>query len=70
MRVIYLGTPEFAVPPLKAIIESEGHTVVGVVTQPDRPVGRKNIITPPPVTVVATSYGIPVFQYEKISIRT
>ena len=66
MRVIYLGTPEFAVPPLKAIIESKGHTVVGVVTQPDRPVGRKNIITPPPVKVVATSYGIPVFQYEKI----
>ncbi|MBR2337188.1 MAG: methionyl-tRNA formyltransferase [Clostridia bacterium] len=66
MRVIYLGTPEFAVAPLKAIIQSGRHKVVAVVTQPDRPVGRKNIITPPPVKVVATENGIPVFQYEKI----
>ena len=66
MRVIYLGTPEFAVAPLKAIIESQKHEVVAVVTQPDRPVGRKNIITPPPVKVVALENGIPVFQYEKI----
>ena len=66
MKVIFLGTPEFAVAPLKAIIGSEKHQVVGVVTQPDRPVGRKNIITPPPVKVVALEHGIPVFQYEKI----
>ena len=66
MKVIYLGTPEFAVAPLKAIIESQNHEVVAVVTQPDRPVGRKNIITPPPVKVVALENGIPVFQYEKI----
>ena len=66
MKVIFLGTPEFAVAPLRAIIGSENHQVVGVVTQPDRPVGRKNIITPPPVKVVALEHGIPVFQYEKI----
>ena len=66
MKVIYLGTPEFAVAPLKAIIESQKHEVVAVVTQPDRPVGRKNIITPPPVKVVALENGIPVSQYEKI----
>ncbi len=66
MKIIYLGTPEFAVAPLKAIIESQNHEVVAVVTQPDRPVGRKNIITPPPVKVVALENGIPVFQYEKI----
>ena len=66
MRIIYLGTPEFAVAPLKAIIGSKNHEVVAVVTQPDRPVGRKNIITPPPVKVVALENGIPVFQYEKI----
>ena len=65
MKVIYLGTPEFAVAPLKAIINSH-HQVVGVVTQPDRPVGRKGVITPPPVKVVATQSDIPVFQYEKI----
>jgi len=66
MKVIFLGTPDFAVKPLRAIIESQNHQVVGVVTQPDRPVGRKNIITPPPVKVVANEYNIPVFQYEKI----
>ena len=66
MKVIFLGTPEFAVAPLKALISSENHQVVGVVTQPDRPVGRKNTITPPPVKVVALERGIPVFQYEKI----
>lgn len=66
MKVIFLGTPDFAVKPLRAIIGSQNHQVVGVVTQPDRPVGRKNIITPPPVKVVANEYNIPVFQYEKI----
>ncbi len=69
MKIIYLGTPEFAVAPLKAIIESQNHDVVAVVTQPDRPVGRKNIITPPPVKVVALENDIPVFQYEKIRVE-
>ncbi len=69
MKVIYLGTPEFAVNPLKAIVSSDRHHVVGVVTQPDRPVGRKNIMTPPPVKVVANENGIPVFQYEKIRVE-
>ena len=69
MKVIYLGTPEFAVNPLKAIVSSGRHQVVGVVTQPDRPVGRKNIMTPPPVKVVANENGIPVFQYEKIRVE-
>ena len=65
MKVIYLGTPEFAVKPLKSIIESDKHEVVAVVTQPDKPVGRKAIITPPPVKKLATEYGIPVLQFEK-----
>lgn len=69
MKIIYLGTPQFAVAPLKAIINSGRHQVVGVVTQPDRPVGRKGIITPPPVKVVANECGIPVFQYEKIRVE-
>ena len=55
MRVIYMGTPDFAVPALKRIAESGLHTVVAVVTQPDRPVGRKGVITPPPVKTVALS---------------
>lgn len=66
MKVIYLGTPEFAVKPLEKIINSDLHKVVAVVCQPDRPVGRKAIVTPPPVKVVAEKYGIPVLQFEKI----
>lgn len=56
-----MGTPDFAVPTLKALISS-GHSVVGVFTQPDKPVGRKQILTPPPVKVEAEKNGIQVFQ--------
>ncbi len=65
MKIIYLGTPEFAVKPLLSLIKSR-HEVVAVVTQPDRPIGRKKIITPPPVKVVAEEYGVPVYQFDKI----
>ncbi len=65
MKIIYLGTPDFAVLPLKKIIES-GFEVVAVVSQPDRPVGRKREIKPTPVKACALEYGIPVYQFEKI----
>ena len=61
MRLVFMGTPDFAVPTLKALI-SAGHNVVGVFTQPDKPVGRKQILTPPPVKVEAEQNGIPVYQ--------
>ena len=61
MNIIFMGTPEFAVPTLEALINSE-HKVVGVFTQPDKAVGRKQILTPPPVKVCAEKAGIPVFQ--------
>ena len=61
MRVVYMGTPDFAVAPLKALIEN-GYEVVGAFTQPDKPVGRKAILTPPPVKVVALENSVPVFQ--------
>ena len=61
MNVVYMGTPDFAVLPLKALIEN-GYNVTGVITQPDKPVGRKAILTPPPVKTVAVENGIPVFQ--------
>ncbi|WP_066175098.1 methionyl-tRNA formyltransferase [Bacillus marinisedimentorum] len=64
-RIIFMGTPDFAVPVLRQIIE-DGYEVAAVVTQPDRPVGRKRVITPPPVKVEAEKHGIPVFQPEKI----
>lgn len=65
MKIVYAGTPEFAVEPLKQIL-SAGYEVVAVVTQEDKPVGRKAIMTPPPVKQFALEHGIPVFQPKKI----
>ena len=65
MRIVFMGTPEFAVPPLLALLES-GREVVGVFTQPDRPRGRGNKLTPGPVKQAALAAGIPVFQPERI----
>lgn len=61
MRVLFWGTPEFAAPPLRALI-GEGFEVVGVVTQPDKPQGRSREIIPSPVKQIATEEEIPVFQ--------
>ena len=65
MKIVYMGTPDFAVGALKAIIEA-GHEVVAVVTQPDRAKGRSDKLVPPPVKEVALEYGIPVLQPLKI----
>lgn len=65
MRVLFWGTPEFAVAPLRALL-GEGHDVVGVVTQPDRPRGRsRSQLVPSPVKLVALEEGLPVLQPEK-----
>lgn len=64
MRIAFLGTPEFALPSLQALID-RGDTLA-VFTQPDRPVGRKAVLTPPPVKVLAKQHGIPVYQFERI----
>lgn len=69
MKIIYLGTPDFATLPLKAIFESGLYEIVGVITNKDKPVGRKQVMTPPPVKVLAQSYNLPVFQYDKIRIE-
>ena len=66
MNIIYLGTPDFAVEPLKQIVENTNHNVLAVVTNRDKPVGRKRVLTAPPVKVYAESKGIKVFQYDKI----
>ncbi|ALS21557.1 methionyl-tRNA formyltransferase [Paenibacillus naphthalenovorans] len=66
MRVIFMGTPEFAVPSLQTLLEYDGVEVVAVVTQPDRPVGRKRILTPTPVKAEAEKHGIPVLQPERL----
>lgn len=65
MKLIFMGTPEFAVPILRALLEA-GHSIIAVFTQPDRPVGRRQVITPPSVKVFAAAHGIPVHQPEKI----
>ena len=65
MRVLFWGTPEFATPPLRALL-GEGFDVVGVVTQPDKPVGRsRSRLRPPPVKLIAEDEGIPVLQPPK-----
>lgn len=65
MNIIFMGTPDFAVPSLKALIDSE-YDVVGVVCQPDRPKGRGKKMSSPPVKVLAEEHSIPVLQPEKI----
>lgn len=62
-----MGTPDFSVPILDKLIRSTNYDVVLVVTQPDRPRGRKRELTPPPVKQAAMKYDIPVFQPEKIA---
>ena len=65
MRIVFMGTPDFAVPTLKALIREE-YEIVGVFTQPDRPKGRGNKLVPSPVKIAASEAGIPVLQPEKI----
>lgn len=61
MKIAFMGTPDFAVDCLKALAESE-HEVVGVFCQPDKPVGRKQVLTPPDVKVEALKHNLAVFQ--------
>ncbi|MBO4940640.1 MAG: methionyl-tRNA formyltransferase [Clostridia bacterium] len=65
MNILFMGTPDFAVPCLKALIESS-YNVCSVVTQPDKPAGRGHRLTPPPVKVLAEEHDIPVFQPETL----
>ena len=68
MRILFMGTPDFAVFALRALIET-GEDVIGVVTQPDQPRGRGYVLTPPPVKVCAEENGIPVYQPEKLKTQ-
>lgn len=65
LNIVFMGTPDFAVPCLQKLINSS-HNVLGVFTQPDKPQGRKMVLTPPPVKVLAESNGIKVYQPEKM----
>jgi len=61
MRLVYMGTPQFAVPPLQALVEA-GHEIIGVVTRTDKPVGRGKTLAAPPVKRAAVDRGLPVMQ--------
>ncbi|WP_154836660.1 methionyl-tRNA formyltransferase [Staphylococcus sp. Marseille-Q1834] len=63
-KIIFMGTPDFSTKVLEMLIAE--HEVIAVVTQPDRPVGRKRVLTPPPVKKVAQAHDIPVYQPEKL----
>ncbi len=65
MRIVFMGTPDFAVPSLEALI-ARGDTVAGVFTQPDKPRGRGKKLAPSPVKAAAQAHGIPVFQPRRI----
>ena len=64
MKIVYMGTPDFAVPALQALIRA--NEVAAVVTQPDKPAGRKAELKPPPVKETALAAGIPVLQPQKV----
>ena len=61
MKVLFMGTPDFAVPTLRALVEG-GYDVIGAVTQPDKPKGRGHHLMPPPVKEFALGKNIPVYQ--------
>ncbi len=65
MNIVFMGTPAFAVPSLRMLLD-EGYNVVAVVTQPDRPQGRKKVLMPTPVKEVAAERGIPVLQPQRM----
>lgn len=68
MKIVFAGSPEYAVPALDALYKKYG--VAAVITQPDKPVGRKKILTPTPVKRRALELGIPVYDFEKIRLHS
>lgn len=66
MKIVFAGSPAFAVPALEALINCGSCEVVAVITQPDKPVGRKQILTPTPVKAIAIENGIQLYDFAKI----
>lgn len=66
MRIIFMGTPDYASRILQSVIEDETIDVVAVYTQPDKPVGRKKVMTPPPVKVLAQEHAIALYQPNRL----
>jgi methionyl-tRNA formyltransferase len=68
VKVIFFGTPEFAVPSLTKLIESPDIEILAIITQPDKPVGRKQILTAPPIKILAEKNNLKIFQPEKLNL--
>lgn len=66
MRIVFAGTPEFAVPSLHALAADGTHELVGVITREDAPIGRKRVLTPSPVAIAATELGLPIYKANKL----
>lgn len=67
IRAIFIGTPDFGIPAFRALVQDKQFEIIAVITQPDKPVGRKQILTPPPIKVEAKKHKISVFQPEQIT---
>jgi len=67
IKVIFIGTPDFGIPAFKALLEDKQFEIIAVITQPDMPVGRKQVLTPPPIKEIAIRYGLPVLQPKQIA---
>ena len=70
IKIIFLGTPDFAVPTLEALINDKRFNILAVITQPNKPIGREQTLTPPPVKVIAQANKIPVHQPGSIKDST
>lgn len=66
MRILFIGTGDIGVPSLERLLRSGKHEIIAVVTQPDKPVGRRQVLTPPRIKVTAEAAGVPVMQPERI----
>lgn len=66
MKIVFMGTPDFAVETLKTLLECPKHEVAAVITQPDKPKGRGNVMQFPPVKELALKYQVPIYQPEKV----
>src|SRR4051794_29360991 len=66
MRVVFIGTGEIGLPTLRSLLESRDHELVGIVTRPDKPVGRRQQIEPPPIKSAAAGMNVPVLQPSRI----
>lgn len=66
MNIVFMGTPQFAVPTLQTLIDADDINILGIITQPDRPSGRGKKLTPPPVKLLGELHNIPIFQPERL----